>query len=185
MIEVSSTVSRSRVNGPGERFVIWMQGCSLRCKGCWNEHTWSKKSTTSKGYSVEELWSKIKADIDNIEGVTLTGGEPLEQAVALLPLVEKIQSNGLSLVIFTGYTLKELDDTQQKLLSYVDIVISGRYVEQLKIVDGGMRTSKNQEILYQTTRYKPKEETNSMEFWISQNGNIQVTGFPLNMGITP
>jgi len=80
ILNVGKIVKRSRVNGPGQRFTIWMQGCTLRCKGCINKELWSKEP--NQLIKVSDLFKRI-LNTPDIEGVTYTGGEPFEQAEAL------------------------------------------------------------------------------------------------------
>ena len=97
--------------GPGRRFVIWLQGCPRACPGCINAPFLPLK--TAEIISVDSLFAKIKElwqaeSSEKIEGITLTGGEPLLQAEALLPLLAEVKETGLSLVCYTGYDYDEL-----------------------------------------------------------------------------
>jgi sulfatase maturation enzyme AslB (radical SAM superfamily) len=78
-LNLARIIQRSAANGPGERFVIWVQGCPLACPGCWNPDTWAfqKRELRDTKSVVEEILS-----VDGIEGVTFTGGEPFMQARA-------------------------------------------------------------------------------------------------------
>jgi len=112
-LNVARWVTRSRVNGPGERFVLWVQGCSIHCAGCWNRDTWSHAPRVQM--TVDEVLREIDA-ADGIDGVTITGGEPFEQAEALLPLVEAIRARGLSVMMFTGREPGELSGAASRAL---------------------------------------------------------------------
>ena len=71
-LNLARTLPRSAANGPGERFVLWVQGCPLACPGCWNPDTWAFERRDLR--SVEDLAAVILAT-EGIEGVTFTGGE--------------------------------------------------------------------------------------------------------------
>ena len=85
---IHSIVESSRVNGPGIRAVVWFQGCTLACSGCWNKDTHSFSKSAGIEIGVEELAQKIAA-LPNLDGVTFSGGEPLQQAPELLMLMRR------------------------------------------------------------------------------------------------
>src|ERR1039458_5691383 len=107
---VHSMLSRSAVNGPGERVVVWLQGCDLRCPGCWNpsSHTFDRTRDMRRRRPVEEVGAWILA-CPGIEGVTFSGGEPFQQAPELRQLCEYIRARkpALSIGVFTGYRSEE------------------------------------------------------------------------------
>jgi anaerobic ribonucleoside-triphosphate reductase activating protein len=142
-------------NGPGQRFVIWVQGCPFRCRGCSNEEFLDFRP--ARQMTVAALAEMIMANRE-IEGVTLSGGEPMSQAGGLATLASELKSAGLSVVCFSGYTLQELytngDREQQKLLSMIDVLIDGRY--NANSPGGGLTGSANQRIHFLTNRYCPE-----------------------------
>ena len=143
-INVARTLPRSAANGPGERFVIWVQGCSLRCPGCWNPDTWSTKPRNRVSSSV---LVKDILETPGIEGVTLTGGEPFEQARELLAVVAQVRLVGLSVMVFTGFELHELTSPHQRtLLRMCDVVVTGRYEQEHRVEGLGWRGSSNQTV---------------------------------------
>ncbi len=79
----------SRANGPGLRAVIWLQGCTLGCPGCFNPQTHSKKG--GDWVSVDQLFSQVMALQSEIQGVTISGGEPLQQMRPLLKLLQRLR----------------------------------------------------------------------------------------------
>ena len=81
LLNVASTMARSRANGPGIRAVVWVQGCTIGCSGCYNEFTHPHKIESL--YTPSEV-AKWILSIDGIDGVTFSGGEPFEQAKAVL-----------------------------------------------------------------------------------------------------
>jgi anaerobic ribonucleoside-triphosphate reductase activating protein len=177
-INVARWVARSRVNGPGERFVLWVQGCTLRCAGCWNRDTWSP--APRRMMTVDELLHEIDA-ATGIEGVTLTGGEPFEQAEALLPLVDAIRDRGLSVMVFTGREPEEMVDAASvALVARMDVLVTGRYVAARRSLDLAWRGSSNQRVQFLTTRYGERDlpEEREAEVHLAPDGTITITGFP-------
>jgi organic radical activating enzyme len=115
----------SSVNGPGLRYVIWVQGCKLNCKGCFNPETHSIDN--SNFVQIEQIVSEINSRSD-IEGITISGGEPLDYPSQLMRLLSMINP-AMTSIIYTGYTVKEIikDVNKAKLVKCVDLVLSGRY----------------------------------------------------------
>lgn len=167
-LNVSATLHSSRANGPGRRAVIWVQGCTLGCPGCYNSSTHSH--SPNRLVPVEELASWLSS-INDIEGVTFSGGEPFEQARAVYDVIRiaKKQRGDLSVFAFTGFTLSELhssdDEYVHSLLSSVDMLSSGRYEYENR--DSGLlwRGSSNQTLEYLTGRYSKEME----DFWLEDS----------------
>jgi anaerobic ribonucleoside-triphosphate reductase activating protein len=130
-LRIGKYLISTNVNGPGRRFVIWFQGCRFHCQGCFNPEFWDKSGGTIM--TVEEIIAQIRA-CNDIEGVTFSGGEPLLQAQALIPLARWIKANGLSLFCYTGYRYEEISEIPyaQEALQFVDILIDGRFMETEK-----------------------------------------------------
>lgn len=125
----------SSVDGEGIRTVVWFQGCSHQCKGCHNQQTWDKTQgvETHPTTVAAELnaWTE-KNKLDGIQ-LTLSGGEPFDQVADALELVRQLKPK--SLWIYTGYTIQELlarkCDTTNQLLETADILVDGRYEEDI------------------------------------------------------
>lgn len=138
----------SIVDGPGFRYVLFVQGCPHHCKGCHNPESWDKNA----GYDMttEEVFEEIMKN-PHLKGVTFSGGEPFEQVSALLELGKMIKEAGLSLMSYSGYTLEELkernDPETDELLSILDILVDGRYVESLRNLTLIYRGSENQRVI--------------------------------------
>ena len=176
-LNIARTLSHSAANGPGERFVIWVQGCTLQCPGCWNPDTWSLRPRNE--IAVADLAAEILATV-NIEGITLTGGEPFQQAGPLADLAEAVRAVGLSVFAFTGYELDELAlPDQQRLLRQCDVVVCGRYVAEHRDVVTPWRGSTNQSIHFISDRYDASAAADSTcEVHIGLDGQVVFTGFP-------
>ena len=177
VLNVASWIPRSAANGPGDRFVLWLQGCPLQCPGCWNTDMWSFEER--KLLSVRDALTMVLATT-GIEGVTLSGGEPLVQAEALLPLLRGVREAGLSVMAFTGYELDELvEPAQRSVLDLADIVVSERFDEALACDDLPWRGSRNQQVRFLTERYSERDfrEVPVIEVHISPEETV-ITGFP-------
>ena len=127
----------SYANGPGARAVIWMQGCSLACHGCYNPETHSFDS--GQLHSPDDLFACLVTLSDGIEGITVTGGEPLQQMHPLSVLLERLRKETeLSCLLFTGYTWTEIQGmpNAERLLTCVDVLIAGRYDESQRLARG-------------------------------------------------
>ena len=169
----------SHIYGPGIRFTIWMQGCSIRCPGCWNNDMWD--FCTGQEYSVEMLLQKICEHKEEIEGVTFLGGEPLDQYTELLWLVKQLQKQNLSVMLFTGYEMEELrQQCKTELFMYTDIMITGRYIASQRNTELQWRGSANQEVHFLTDKYNKKiiQEGNYAEVVLREDGSITILGFP-------
>lgn len=122
---IHSIESFSKVDGPGIRYVIFMQGCNLRCKFCHNPDTWSKNA--GKEISEEELVENIlKAKnyiINGKGGVTFTGGEPLLQIDFLINVCKKLKENGIHIAIDTAGNFDSNDKKLNELIEYVDLFL--------------------------------------------------------------
>ena len=161
---------RSRANGPGARFVVWLQGCTLGCPGCFNPGTHA-----SGGREVDIA----TLDFGDVEGISLSGGEPMQQPEAALALLERARARGLSTLMFSGYTKAEIKALPggPALLAHLDVLIDGRYVAGERLATG-LRGSANQRIHLLTARYTlaDVEATPVAEIRIGPTGDVVLTG---------
>ncbi len=178
ILNVHSIMESSRANGPGVRIATWLQGCSLRCPGCFNPQTHSKAPRLLM--RIEDLVETIKADREEIEGLTISGGEPLEQPDGLYRLMEGVrESTSLSVILFSGLEMEEIRALPQgpDILQRTDVLIAGRYVEALRL-PRGLRGSSNQRIHLLSDRYRLREleETPVAEVSVDGQGRITISG---------
>jgi anaerobic ribonucleoside-triphosphate reductase activating protein len=172
------TVARSRVNGPGTRFVVWFQGCTLGCVGCFNPTT---HPLGAESLDVAIVIAAITSSADRraIDGLTLSGGEPMQQAPAALELLLAARRLGLSTLMFSGYTLDELRGHAlgPAVLAHLDVLIDGRYRADLR-QGHGLRGSENQQLRRLTDRHTEAElaATPEAEVHIGRDGTIALTG---------
>jgi anaerobic ribonucleoside-triphosphate reductase activating protein len=188
-IAVAATRERSMREGPGIRYVIWVQGCSLKCKGCFNPHFWSQHGGSSR--DIDSLLHDVIAariKFPEIEGVTFLGGEPFEQPEALADLSQKLQKLDFSIMVFSGYTLAELKDEKSShyvsrlnFLSSIDLLVDGRYQQDNVDIDRPWVGSKNQEFHFLTERYSKETLFNSvkdgLEITVLNSGEVQINGW--------
>lgn len=124
----------SRANGPGIYFTIWFQGCTLNCAGCFNPGT--HPTVPNQLLSVADLSNKIKDHAPRLDGITITGGEPLLQTDNLLLLLTTLQSSpatDLPIILFSGHTFAHIQSTPHlaPILNHIDILIAGPYISSL------------------------------------------------------
>ena len=144
-IRIAGIVEESYVDGEGIRFAIFMQGCLRNCKGCHNPETHALDG--GKILDTEEIIAKIKKN-PLLTGITLTGGEPLLQIAPALELAKNAKNLGLDVWLYTGYKFSEIPNDAAELLNFVDVVVDGEYIEELRDLDLKFRGSKNQQIIY-------------------------------------
>ena len=178
LLNLAAMAAYSTANGPGERAVLWVQGCSLHCKGCHNPDTWAQ--TPRRVATVESVLAWFRGQL-GLRGLTLSGGEPFEQALALAALSRQVRALGSDVVAFSGFTREEIENGVRPyasdLLAEVDLLIDGRY---LKNQPSGLplRGSANQQLHFLTDRIRP-EEMDSLPRgeWIGAGVHGIVSGF--------
>jgi anaerobic ribonucleoside-triphosphate reductase activating protein len=172
---VHAVERRSRANGPGERFVIWLQGCTLACPGCFNPATHAADG--GREVAVDALIEEARAA--GVEGITLSGGEPLQQPEAALAFLRAARAAGLTTLAFSGYTIDEIraQPLGPAVLAELDVLIDGRYVSTERL-GAGLRGSANQRIHCLTARYRAAdvEATPVAEVRIAPDGSAILTG---------
>lgn len=157
MVKISGIEKNSIVDGEGWRYAIFTQGCSHKCKGCHNPHTWSFDN--GKEFDEDEAIEEIKNNF-MLDGITLTGGDPFFQAKDLLSFTKSIKELGLTVWAYTGFIFEEFlkfknkEDCDKRvntdmieLLQYIDVLVDGPFIEDKKSLDCIYRGSTNQRII--------------------------------------
>ncbi len=134
------------VLGPGNRVAVWTAGCSRKCTGCANPELWTR-------YPQQEIEPERVAECINsmcgreIDGLTITGGEPFDQAGDIVRLINALDFQ-TEILVFSGYEIRELqtDAAKKKLLDKTDVLIDGNYIEALNDGVSALRGSVNQQI---------------------------------------
>jgi anaerobic ribonucleoside-triphosphate reductase activating protein len=170
----------TKAEGPGTRTAIWLQGCSIECPGCVNPHLW--KSDGGWEASTVELINEVLEA--NVEGITLLGGEPFDQAEDCAELARHVRLAGKGVVTFTGYQYEELLKSGRQdwasLLAETDLLVDGPYVKELPESDRAWIGSSNQRFLNLTLRYSevdPALHKNRIEMRVMPSGVVDVCGF--------
>lgn len=177
ILHIHAVEPRSRANGPGSRFVVWVQGCTLGCPGCFNPTT--HDPAAGRSLAIDELAAELARARPGIEGISLSGGEPLQQPAAACALLDAARALGLSTLAFSGYTLDEIRALPHgpDVLARLDVLIDGRYVARDRLASG-LRGSANQRIQLLTDRYAlaDVEATPVAEIRIAPTGDVILTG---------
>lgn len=185
IINIAEIAPVSEVNGPGKRAVIWVQGCSKRCSGCWNAAYLD--FSTKLQLTPQQIFDFVRQktlDFSLVEGITFSGGEPFEQAAALSEAASLFKSRGMTIMSYSGDTLEEIKikgKPQTDFLGNLDILVDGEYVKE-ESCDRLWRSSLNQKVYFLTERYRSFEpeinkESREFEVVLSEN-ELRVTGFP-------
>lgn len=167
-------VENEHLYGPGKRLLLFTQGCSLRCKGCTNQHLWEF------GKGIDVTIEEILNQCTDLDGITLHGGEPLDQANVLVELIRKLKKQGKTIILFTGYIFKELNKVQKQAWLSSDMVISGRYEEQNRNIYLQFRGSTNQKVFTHKGKYKDYKIKDGQTVAIlsfNEQGEMQSRGF--------
>ena len=190
-------IPASRANGPGIRAVVFFQGCSIGCPKCWNPSTHQFFGTeVTVDTAVQEV---LRAHQEHtLEGVTFSGGEPMQQADSLLRLIQGLhqQAPELSFGMFSGYAEHELAKGQywvwgdgsseprrkrlwQEIRACLDFAILGRF-NQAQPSSLPLRTSRNQVLRLFSDRYTAGDFSQQLvEVTVHEGGRAEVTGFPI------
>jgi anaerobic ribonucleoside-triphosphate reductase activating protein len=181
MLNIAAFTHCTQALGPGLRAVIWVQGCPLHCPGCVSPD-WIP-FIPALHFTPEEIVEKF--DFTTISGLTISGGEPMEQAADLAVVARLVRKkNDLNIICFTGYRYEQLLKTPPNagvadLLAEIDLLIDGPYV-QSRAASVGLRGSSNQRFIHLTTRlagYDFASEKRKVEINVS-NGILEFIGIP-------
>lgn len=148
-LQIGGFLDNSLVNGDGMRSVIFVSGCNHNCCGCQND--FMKDFNYGDVTSIDTVLKRIKRNMPIIKGVTFSGGEPFESAMALSKLSEEIKALGLNIWCYSGYTFEEIKDSKDsdklKLLDFIDVLIDGKFNETLRSSASKYTGSSNQRII--------------------------------------
>lgn len=175
-IQKQMIVENEHLYGPGRRLLVYLKGCTIHCEGCINPHLWSFEGGTL--VSEDEI-----LDIcinEKVEGVTLHGGEPLDQADNLYKIVKLLKENGFTIILFTGYLKKELHKNQLKIWNLSDLVVAGRFQINKRNVNLQFRGSTNQRVYRHNGKYKNYKLMDGYTttiITIDSNGDTDINGF--------
>ncbi len=184
-LRVAQIVPCTEAEGPGRRFALWFQGCPLRCPGCCNPEM--LPFAGGRAVPLADVLAEVKATASRrgVEGVTLLGGEPLAHATGAAALARAVRDLGLTVMIFSGYTLTEArqlpDPAVADLLANTDILVDGPYLRDLPESRRRWIGSANQQIHFLSDRYRADDPRwllpNTLEIRL-RDGDLSVNGFP-------
>lgn len=184
-LRVAQRIRDTEAEGPGVRFAVWVQGCSLRCPGCCNPEMF----VHGKGgveLEAAELASEILST-PRIEGLSVLGGEPFEQAEAVAELCRLVRAGGKTVMVYSGYTLDELrrrvsrEPGVQALLDTTDLLLDGRYDASQPEERRRWIGSANQVLHFFTDAYRPDDP----RFWTSNTVELRLEGGQLTINGWP
>ncbi|MGD8191871.1 4Fe-4S single cluster domain-containing protein [Brevibacillus ginsengisoli] len=185
-IRISRVEKKTRVEGPGLRYAIWVQGCPIQCVGCFNPHTWDTEGGVLR--DIDEIFCDIKDTLQTtpeLEGVTFLGGEPFSQANELGILAKRLKEMNLSIVTFTGYEYEKIlrsnNPSWHQLVQETDLLIDGPYIVSQHDLRRPWIGSKNQQYRFLTNVYKHLEKSiltipNKLEIRLHPDGTITANG---------
>lgn len=180
----------TRAEGPGLRSALWVQGCEVRCPGCFNPQLWAARGgilSDPPEVAAEWVAGALSA---GAEGITLLGGEPFDQAAALAPVARAFQAAGLTVMTFSGYPWESLEGWAEQradiraLLDATDLLCDGPYLRQMPEIRRPWIGSANQGIRALTDVYAEAVRTiardggrDTLEIRISPDGTVGVNGW--------
>ncbi|MEE4665053.1 4Fe-4S cluster-binding domain-containing protein [Pseudomonas alliivorans] len=170
--------------GPGRRIGIWFQGCSIRCPGCISADTWGPGH---RRLSLEQLLEQITPWLHEAEGITISGGEPFDQLDALRSLLEGLRRlSELDILVYSGYSLEQLNEPLLQTKGLIDALISDPYIEALSQTMA-FRGSDNQRLSLLTPLGRARlgqyerllEPTDkALDLMFDENGSVWMAGIP-------
>lgn len=147
-LRLYGTVQDSIVDGPGLRYAVFVQGCPHACPGCHNPD--SQPAEGGEVHSVQEVLADIRQN-PLVQGVTLSGGEPFQQADACAELAEALKAEGYNVWTYTGGLFEDLmangGEDAQRLIRSTDVLVDGPFVEALRSLDLKWCGSSNQRLI--------------------------------------
>ncbi|WP_395639424.1 4Fe-4S single cluster domain-containing protein [Pseudolysinimonas sp.] len=186
----SRFLASTTAEGPGTRAAVWVQGCSVKCPGCFNPHLWAERGGRDDAPAeLAQAWV-AEARAAGVEGITLLGGEPFDQAAALSVVATAFQDAGLTVMTFTGYTLEQLDAWSaeradiRSLLETTDLLADGPYLANRPDTVRPWIGSTNQGLRALTPAYRDliasieeRGGQDRLEIRIARDGTIAVNGW--------
>ncbi len=148
--------------GPGNRVCIWTQGCRKHCAGCISEDLQNPNGVQVREEDLAMLLCHL-AEKNECPGLTVSGGDPFEQAAGLLSLLRLVRGHFDDILIYTGFEREEIEagcagEEGKECLRYIDVLIDGPYVKERNVPDCVLRGSDNQVIHFLNENKRPLYE---------------------------
>jgi anaerobic ribonucleoside-triphosphate reductase activating protein len=185
---IAQIVTCTEAEGPGRRFAVWFQGCPFRCPGCCNPEMLNFDASISRPLAavIQDMQSAVVQHA--IEGISLLGGEPFAHVEPSTVLAKTALDLGLSVMVYTGFTLTELrlKPENAELLSLIDVLVDGPYVREQPEQQRRWVGSANQQVHFLTDRYRADDpcwtQRNTIEIRL-RNRELSVNGFPTRSAV--
>lgn len=178
-LRISRIAAPITVLGPGRRVAVWVQGCTLACPGCASVDTWS--ATQGRKMSVAEVAAEVLrlAAEHQLDGLTISGGEPFQQAEEVAELIESVHEvDDLDVVLFTGYEATIAHRRSERLAQVVDILVAGRY-DRTQPSDQPLLASANQRIVTSDRGARRLTDVSATRLQVAADeGDLFVVGLP-------
>ena len=186
MLRVATISDDTEAEGPGRRWALWVQGCTIRCPGCCNPEMFGRDGGNE--VPIDVLVARmLAAKTKGVEGISVLGGEPFEQAAGVAAVARAARRAGMTVMVYSGYRLDELRTREDAapLLDEIDLLVDGRYdrdtPEPPPPVGRRWIGSTNQTMHHLTTAYSADDPrmhaANTVEFHWSA-GQLLVNGWP-------
>ncbi|MBG0564949.1 4Fe-4S single cluster domain-containing protein [Actinoplanes aureus] len=185
LVRVARFLDRTTAEGPGERTAIWVQGCTIRCAGCFNPHLFGVRGGVPTPPA--DLVARVLAT--GTPGLTLLGGEPFEQAAGLAAVATGVRRAGRSVMTFTGYEYDQLReqaasgrDDVAALLDATDLLVAGLFRQDLLDHDRPWVGSTNQRFIRLSDRIEDVPidvavTPDRLEVTVTASGAVSVNGW--------
>jgi len=186
VLRLAQAIWDTEAEGPGRRVALWLQGCPMRCPGCCNPEMQRFHGGTR--WRLEALSERVCATAD-IEGITLLGGEPFSQALGCAALAAKARAAGLTVIVFTGYTLDTLSRRAEDgeadvgaLLAETDLLVDGPYIAAQPERARRWVGSANQQMHFLSESYSADDPrfvtANTLELRLGADSGLTINGWP-------
>lgn len=184
-LQVGARVDATRAEGPGLRAALWVAGCSIRCPGCCNPELFEASAGQAASLEALQRWIEQRCLPRGVEGVSVLGGEPLEQWPQLQPFLSWLRMRGLGVVVFSGLRWERLrrKETFEDLPSCVDTLVDGPFVRgNLEPAKGrAVVGSANQKLWHFSPRYQDPQQWMGpprAEVQLRSDGSLHLHGAP-------
>ena len=180
-IRIHRLIEDTYAEGPGRRIAIWFQGCSIHCDGCFEKNAWNPNG--GEDISIQELKQLVSKD--GLDGVTILGGEPFDQAKSLLAFLQCVKEVGKNVIVFSGYLFETLSNSDSEYvrlsLKLIDLLIDGEYKKNSPDYNRPLIGSLNQRVIplsdVGNVLAKSLEQyRDKIEVRINKNGSVIVNG---------
>jgi anaerobic ribonucleoside-triphosphate reductase activating protein len=183
-LAIAGWVPCTQAEGPHRRFALWVQGCTLACPGCCNTELWSKADARTIEVSALVLAVLAARERWSIEGVTVVGGEPLEQLDGVAAFAEGALALALGVIVFTGFTIERARALPgfASLWRSVDTLVDGRFDARARAAETRRFVgSTNQRLVHRTARYADPalwHGPRTAELVVGDDGKHRIVGDP-------